>query len=77
MDYKEMAQEIEEHTGGLSSSPHLVSGLDNLNGYEQGITFSSHCLNRNTPYMFSIWEDLFNLCVVFFIVCVVTPCWQA
>ena len=35
MDYQEMAQEIEEHTGGLSTSPHLIPGRDSLDGYEQ------------------------------------------
>ncbi|XP_065837454.1 presequence protease, mitochondrial-like [Oscarella lobularis] len=60
MDYQEMAQEIEEHTGGLSTSPHLIPGRDSLDGYEQGIVFSSYCLDQNTPYMFGLWQDLFN-----------------
>jgi Zn-dependent M16 (insulinase) family peptidase len=60
LDYKQMSQEIELRTGGLGLSAHIDTNHSDLNTFEQGVCFSSLCLDRNLPYMFSLWQDIFN-----------------
>ncbi|KAM8967302.1 presequence protease, mitochondrial [Pelodytes ibericus] len=59
-DYREQAQQIERTTGGMSVSPHIVADDSNLDCYEQGLVFSSLCLDRNVPDMMHLWSEIFN-----------------
>ncbi|XP_077347236.1 presequence protease, mitochondrial [Lithobates pipiens] len=59
-NYREQAQQIDLTTGGMSVSPIIVSDDSNLDTYEQGILFSSSCLDRNTPDMMHLWSEIFN-----------------
>ncbi|XP_065648891.1 presequence protease, mitochondrial isoform X2 [Hydra vulgaris] len=59
-NYKELAQIIELTTGGLHASPHLVTNHADNDAIEYGIMLSSHCLERNIPMMFSLWQDILN-----------------
>lgn len=60
MDYRQLDQKIELKTGGLSFGIHLTEGPDSVRSYEQGIHFSSHCLDRNLPDMFQLWQSIFH-----------------
>ena len=60
MDYRQLDQQIELKTGGLSFGAHLTEGLDSVKSYEQGVMFSSHSLDRNLPDMFQLWQSIFN-----------------
>ena len=60
MDYRQLDQQIELKTGGLSFGAHLTEGLDSVRSYEQGVVFSSHSLDRNLPDMFQLWQSIFN-----------------
>ncbi|KAM4687608.1 presequence protease, mitochondrial [Discoglossus pictus] len=59
-NYREQAQQMELVTGGMSVSPHIVPDDSNLDSYEQGIIFSSICLERNLPDMMHLWSEIFN-----------------
>lgn len=37
-----------------------VSHHSNEVAFDQGVLFSSHCLDRHLPYMLSLWEDVFT-----------------
>jgi len=58
--YKDLAQQIELHTGGISASPHLVTDHSDMETFQQGILLSSHCLQRNIPPMFSLIGQIAN-----------------
>lgn len=60
LDYRQLDQEIELKTGGLCVGIHLAEGLDSAKSFEQGLLLSSHCLDRNLPEMFRLWESIFN-----------------
>ena len=60
LDYRQFAQECDLYTGGLSVSPHVASHHTTPLGYEQGVLFSSYCLERHLPHMLSLWEDVFT-----------------
>uniref|UniRef100_A0A670JAN9 Presequence protease, mitochondrial n=1 Tax=Podarcis muralis TaxID=64176 RepID=A0A670JAN9_PODMU len=60
LSYREQAQEIELKTGGLSVCPHITVDDSHLDVYEQGVLFSSLCLDRNLPDMMHIWSEIFN-----------------
>ncbi len=51
MDYRQLDQEMELKTGGLSIGIHLAEGLDSTRTYEEGVLLSSHCLDRNSADM--------------------------
>ncbi|CAI9569528.1 unnamed protein product [Staurois parvus] len=59
-NYREQAQQIDLTTGGMSVSPLVASDDSNLDNYEQGVHFSSSCLDRNTPDMMHLWSEIFN-----------------
>lgn len=59
-NYEELAQDVEMYTGGLSVGTHLVSHHTDQDNFELGVTFGSHCLDRNLARMFSLWQDVFN-----------------
>ncbi|XP_036887766.1 presequence protease, mitochondrial [Sturnira hondurensis] len=60
LDYRELAQQIELKTGGMSVSPHVLPDDSHLDTYEQGVLFSSFCLDRNLPDMMHLWSEIFN-----------------
>ncbi|XP_074049310.1 presequence protease, mitochondrial isoform X2 [Macrotis lagotis] len=59
-DYREQAQQIELKTGGMSVSPHVIPDDSDLDIYEQGVLFSSLCLDRNLSDMMHLWSEIFN-----------------
>ncbi|XP_027697396.1 presequence protease, mitochondrial isoform X2 [Vombatus ursinus] len=59
-DYREQAQQIELRTGGMSVSPHVIPDDSDLDVYEQGVLFSSLCLDRNLSDMMHLWSEIFN-----------------
>ncbi|XP_045042720.2 presequence protease, mitochondrial isoform X2 [Desmodus rotundus] len=60
LDYREQAQQIELKTGGMTASPHVLPDDSHLDTYEQGVLFSSFCLDRNLPDMMHLWSEIFN-----------------
>ncbi|XP_012520350.1 PREDICTED: presequence protease, mitochondrial, partial [Propithecus coquereli] len=60
LDYREQAQQIELKTGGMTVSPHVLPDDSHLDTYEQGVLFSSLCLERNLPDMMHLWTEIFN-----------------
>ena len=39
---------------------HVQESLDSLDSVSQGVLLSSHCLDRNTAEMFSLWQNVFS-----------------
>ena len=60
LDHRQFAQQCDLYTGGLHVSPHVAQHHTNMCGYDQGVLFTSHCLDRHLPYMLSLWEDIFT-----------------
>ncbi|XP_078089031.1 presequence protease, mitochondrial isoform X1 [Mustelus asterias] len=60
LDYRQQDQQIELKTGGMAASPKILHDNDNLDMYEQGVLFTSLCLDRNLPNMMQLWVDIFN-----------------
>lgn len=60
MDYKELSQQIELSTSGLSAGTHVVQHHSDNYSYEQGLVFSSYCLDRNVDKMLGLWGDIFS-----------------
>nr|KAF6501925.1 pitrilysin metallopeptidase 1 [Molossus molossus] len=60
LDYREQAQQMELKTGGMTVSPHVLPDDSHLDTYEQGVFFSSFCLDRNLPDMMHLWAEIFN-----------------
>lgn len=60
MDYMELSHEIELHTGGLNASTHVCTDPLDLYGFDQGVVFSSHCLERNLDEMLELWTEIFD-----------------
>ncbi|CAM4600021.1 unnamed protein product [Lepidochelys kempii] len=60
LGYREQAQQMELKTGGMSVSPHIIPDDSHLDAYEQGVLFSSLCLDRNLPDMMHLWSEIFN-----------------
>uniref|UniRef100_A0A8C5XKD5 Presequence protease, mitochondrial n=1 Tax=Microcebus murinus TaxID=30608 RepID=A0A8C5XKD5_MICMU len=60
LDYRQQAQQMELKTGGMTVSPHVLPDDSHLDTYEQGVLFSSLCLDRNLPDMMHLWTEIFN-----------------
>uniref|UniRef100_A0A8I6AJT9 Pitrilysin metalloproteinase 1 n=1 Tax=Rattus norvegicus TaxID=10116 RepID=A0A8I6AJT9_RAT len=60
LNYREQAQQIELKTGGMTVTPHVLPDDSQLDTYEQGVLFSSLCLERNLPDMMHLWSEIFN-----------------
>ena len=58
-DFKELSQQMDLKTGGISASTHVTDNPSNVNLVEQGVVFSSHCLNRNITPMFDLLQEIF------------------
>lgn len=59
-NYRELDQEIQLKTNGLNVSFHASEHPSNQTEFENGIHFSSYCLEKNVSDMFSLWKDIFN-----------------
>ncbi|XP_074650710.1 presequence protease, mitochondrial-like isoform X2 [Tubulanus polymorphus] len=59
-DFKELSQEIESKTGGIAAQPHICQNHSNIQQFEEGIIFSSYCLNRNTSDMLDLLLKIFH-----------------
>ena len=60
MDYKELSHQAELHTGGLNAATHVSMNPNDLFGFDQGVLFSSHCLERNLEKMLELWTEIFD-----------------
>ena len=60
MDYRQLSQQIELKTGRFGASPHIAENHTDTSLYEEGVLFSSYCLDRNVEDMFQIWTDIFQ-----------------
>lgn len=60
LDYEQQDEETALVTGGLSASVHLAENPTSENSLEKGMLISSHCLERNVPLMFNLWNDIFD-----------------
>lgn len=59
-DYRQMDQQIQLKTGGVSFSTHIAENIYDTGSYEEGVLFSSFCLDRNVKAMMGIFSELFN-----------------
>lgn len=59
LNHRELHQLIKRRTGGMSLSTHVTTHHSELNAFEQGLQFSSHCLDKNLPHMFYLWGEIF------------------
>ena len=60
-NYRQMDIQMELHTGGMGASLHCSEDPNNASHLIQnGLLISSHCLDRNTPEMMSLWNDIFH-----------------
>lgn len=60
LDKKQMAQEIELNTSGLSASTHLKNDLKTGNQCELQVLLNSYCLNEKLDRMLDLWSKFFN-----------------
>ncbi|KAL1140397.1 hypothetical protein AAG570_000329 [Ranatra chinensis] len=59
-DYKKMDQLIHLKTGGLHLTTHIAENIYDTHTFEEGIAFSSFCLEKNLKPMLHLWGDLLN-----------------
>jgi Zn-dependent M16 (insulinase) family peptidase len=60
-NYRELAQEIELYTGGISVTTSLVTNHSNIFSSEGHIYISTMALERNIPKMFDILQEIITL----------------
>ncbi|XP_013406216.1 presequence protease, mitochondrial [Lingula anatina] len=60
MDYMELSQQMSLKTGGMDACSHVTGDPSDIYTYEQGILFSSYCLDKNTESMYELWTEIFN-----------------
>lgn len=60
LDYRTFDQQVKLKSGGLNINTHIAETIEDTNSFEEGILFSSYCLDRNVGNMYSLWEKLFN-----------------
>ena len=58
-DHRQFAQQCDLYTGGFAAGCHVSTYHSSLTKTEQGVLFSSHCLDDNLTYMLNLWEELF------------------
>lgn len=59
-DYKELSHQIELHTGGLNASTLVSPDPSDLMSFEQGVLFTSYCLERNLDKTLDLWTEIFD-----------------
>ena len=47
-------------TGNFLCSTHCAVDKNEMDKFKLGTLLSSYCLNENIPYMFALWQELFN-----------------
>lgn len=60
MDYRQLAQKIESHTGGIEFSPVCSTHHSDLSKFRAGIYVSSFCLDRNLDHMFELLHTVLS-----------------
>lgn len=60
LDYRTFDQQIYLKSGGLNINSHIAETIEDANSFEEGILFSSYCLDGNISNMYNLWEKLFN-----------------
>uniref|UniRef100_A0A8C4NAH8 Presequence protease, mitochondrial n=1 Tax=Eptatretus burgeri TaxID=7764 RepID=A0A8C4NAH8_EPTBU len=60
MDYRQLAQRMDLTTGDLNVTPCIQNDHSSLDAYEQGVLFSSMCLDKNVDKMMDLWKDIFT-----------------
>lgn len=61
MNYREFENEMHLKTSGMNFSVHIADSLYQLHSFEQGISISSYCLEKNTQSMFDLWRQIFEI----------------
>ncbi|WAR10315.1 CYM1-like protein [Mya arenaria] len=56
-DYKELSHQAELHTGGLNAGTHVSAHHTNPDDFDQGVVFSSYCLERNLNRMSNLRDS--------------------
>ncbi|KAF6200005.1 hypothetical protein GE061_006304 [Apolygus lucorum] len=59
-NYKQMDQLVQLKTGRLSFGTHIAENIYDILSYEEGITFSSMCIDKNVKAMMGLWTDIFT-----------------
>lgn len=59
-NYKDFHKLITLKTGGLSIGTHFINDTKALERFEESLTISSYCLNKNLDDMFRLWLELFQ-----------------
>ncbi|XP_076452447.1 presequence protease, mitochondrial-like isoform X2 [Babylonia areolata] len=59
-DYRWMSQQQELYTGGMAASTQVSSHHSNPKYLQQGVVFSSNCLERNLGKMLELWGLIFS-----------------
>ncbi|XP_060572656.1 presequence protease, mitochondrial-like, partial [Ruditapes philippinarum] len=59
-DYKQLSHQIELYTGGLNAQTLVSPDPSDSLGYDQGVHFSSYCLEGNFDRMLDLWTEIFD-----------------
>lgn len=59
-NYRDFDKYVSKSTSGLAFISHITEHIDQQEQFEQGIFFSSHCLDENLPKMLDIWSEIFD-----------------
>lgn len=59
-DYKKLDQLIQLKTGRFSFGTHIAENIYDVFSYEEGLTFSSMCMDRNVKPMMDLWSEVFT-----------------
>ncbi|KAL0277830.1 UNVERIFIED_CONTAM: hypothetical protein PYX00_004977 [Menopon gallinae] len=59
-NFKDFHKLITLKTGGLSIGTHFITDTKALDRFEESLTISSYCLNKNLDDMFHLWLELFQ-----------------
>ena len=60
LGYAELDTAMELRTGGLSAMCHVAADPGHAVRHVESLLLSSHCLDRNIPHMFALWEKIFS-----------------
>ena len=64
MDHRQFAQLCDLWCSGLSSTAHLSVHPGSSTVINQGVFFSSYCIDRHLQNMLSLWQDVFVRLVI-------------
>ena len=60
LGYADLDTAMELRTGGLSALCHVAADPSDTSKHVESLLLSSHCLDRNIPHMFGLWEKIFS-----------------